>query len=159
MSDEISKEVIEFDATRDLDAIDWAILYQEWQTPKVNAGDIAEKLGLSYGVISRRRNSYRLRRAREQFFKGPTEMVQAAMSEAAMVVIEALRSPDERVRVGTALKMLYSHGVLKREPSESGQESEVLVISTSRENLMIGTKEAITRHGGDFSVPGSSGVS
>lgn len=149
---------IEFDAARELDAVDWAILYQEWKEPKATNDEIGEKLGLSMGAIRMRRRSYRLQRAREEFFKEPISIIQGALRKAAMVVIEALDSTDERVRVGTAIKMLYSNGILKREPDERAGENEVLVISTSREKLMIGTKEALASHGGNIPVSGPGGV-
>jgi hypothetical protein len=60
------------------------------------------------------------------------------MKKAARVLVKALDSQNEKVRVTTAIKILTSEGILKHHLDASDKEvSEPLVIETSKETITV----------------------
>lgn len=129
----------------ELDSIDRRILELRMRYPAISDREIAEVVGLSRKQTNKRQHAAKFKAALEQFTQEPIDTIRASLKKAARVVARALESNDEKLRVATALKVLYSENVMKQKADETAREVEPLVIVTSKEEIVAGSKSTVEK--------------
>jgi hypothetical protein len=111
-----------------LDALDKRILQLELSYPSITDQEIADEIGVDRKTVNRRRLAEKYQKAIHSFLAEPIETIKASLQKAARVLVKALESDDEKIRVGAAIKILASEGVLKLRPENGEGVAEPLVI-------------------------------
>jgi DNA-binding Lrp family transcriptional regulator len=122
----------------ELDAIDQRILQLVLTYPGITDKEISEEVGLDRSTVNLRKNAPKVQAALNRYLQEPIDTIRDAMKKAARVLVKALDSQNEKVRVTTAIKILTSEGILKHHLDASDKEvSEPLVIETSKETITV----------------------
>lgn len=122
-----------------LDALDQRIMQLELNYPTITDEEIGDEIGLGREAVNRRRNAQKYQAKINSFLAEPLETIKAALSKAARVVVKALDSQDEKVRVTAAFKILMSEGIIKQkvETDNANSDPMVFTLPNSQQTIIV----------------------
>lgn len=110
----------------ELDAIDQKILQLRIAYPAITDREIAIVVGLSRKRVNLRQQKEKFKNALSHHFSEPLELLKSGLKRAAEVILESMESPNEKVRLDAAVKLLSSEGIMNYKRENSPMESNVL---------------------------------
>lgn len=116
-------------ALYNLDAADKKLLQLMLSYPSMTNEELGSVVGLERSSVSRRTNDPKFLKALNEFYKEPLSIIEDNLRKAARVLVKALDSEDERIRVGVAIKILISSGVLKNKVNIEGDDGPLVIES------------------------------